>query len=77
MSIKSPPPLRREGDPSCEYVRATYGLTVTRGDCVATPRGPGRVCGATHHVWVQLDGKRHADPWHPSDVRTATEGASP
>lgn len=64
-------PLKREGDPACEYVRTAYGLDVRRGDRVVTPRGPGRVCGGTNYVWVQLDGARHAGPWHPSDVTAA------
>lgn len=57
------------GDPTCEYVRENYGLAVRRGSRVVVEGAKhGRVVGATHHVWVRLNGARHATPWHPSDV---------
>lgn len=65
-----PIPLKKEGDPECSYVRSHYHLLVRRGDRVQVAGGAvGRVCGGTMHVFVQIDGKKHAAPWHPDDVK--------
>jgi hypothetical protein len=64
---------RDPGDPLCAYVREHYGLQVERGTRVIANGKPGTVRGATHHVWVRLDGERHAAPYHPGDVQIAPE----
>jgi hypothetical protein len=60
---------RDPGDPLCAYVREHYGLMVERGSRVVAGGKPGTVRGATHHVWVRLDGERHPGPWHPGDIQ--------
>lgn len=56
-------------DPRCEYVRTTYKLDIRRGSRVIAGGKPGRVEGATNHVWVKRDGERHPFPFHPNDVK--------
>lgn len=65
------PRTRDYGDPTCAYVRDTYGLDVRRGSRVIANGLPGRVLGGTNHVWVHRDGEKHPGPYHPSDVQVS------
>ena len=63
-----------------EYVNTHYGKSLKRGSIVTVPRTvagqpTARVLGvatkATHHVYVRVDGEKHANPYHPDDVEPA------
>lgn len=53
-----------------DYVREHYGMPwVGRGVRVLAGGKPGVITDATHYIMVRLDGQKHANPWHPSDVK--------
>lgn len=69
----------RKVDPF-EYVNTHYAKSLKKGSIVSVPRtDPGkparRVLGvatkATMHVYVRVDGEKHAMPYHPNDVEQA------
>lgn len=52
------------------WVRHAYGLNIGKGTRVSTPHGPGDVVGADNCVYVQRDGCKAPERWHPMDVQT-------
>lgn len=54
---------------SFDYIRNYYGLDFKRGQRVLALGKPGTVTSADHHVHVRLDTLKHANPYHPSDVK--------
>jgi hypothetical protein len=61
--------MTRKTPDQFDYIRNAYGLNVGKGTRVTVGGKLGTVTGATHHVLVRVDGERHAEPWHPSDVK--------
>lgn len=57
---------------SFEYIANAYGKTFKKGQIVRALGKLGVVVKATHYVFVRLDGAKHANPFHPSDVEIAT-----
>ena len=55
---------------SFEYIEQTYGKRFFKGQFVVCGgKTLGVVTKATHYVFVRPEGQKHADPWHPNDVK--------
>lgn len=55
---------------SIDYVRKTYAMPwLKRGMDVLALGKPGKVTKVTHYVWVRLNDKPAAKPYHPDDVK--------
>jgi len=53
---------------SFEYILNHYKKSLRRGQRVRVFGMLGVVTSATNHVYVRVDGQRHASPYHPDDV---------
>jgi hypothetical protein len=53
---------------SFDYIARTYGRRFARGQKVLALGKVGVVTGATHYVEVRIDGLKHSNNYHPSDV---------
>ncbi len=64
--------------PFADYIRQHYGLDLKKGQHVlcGDKRVRGVVTGADNHVHVKLEGEKHSDPWHPSDIHVYEDGES-
>lgn len=52
-----------------EYIRNTYGVPATKGKVVSYKGQLGVITGASGpHVKVKLEGEKHADVYHPTDL---------
>lgn len=53
-----------------EYIERTYGQKFYKGQIVTALGKPGVVTGTqSAHVMVRLSALKHANPYHPSDVK--------
>jgi hypothetical protein len=58
-----------------DYVRNYYGMPwVGRGVRVLALGKPGVITNASHYINVRLDGQKHANPYHPDDVKQEPSG---
>jgi hypothetical protein len=53
---------------SFDYIERTYGRRFARGQKVLALGKVGVVTGATHYVEVRIEGLKHSNNYHPSDV---------
>lgn len=52
-----------------DYIEKQYGRRFYKGQHVMALGHPGNVTGTSSaHVMVKIDGDRHANPYHPTDV---------
>lgn len=58
---------------SFEYIEQTYRKRFFKGQIVRALGKLGTVDRATNHVYVKLQGQKHAGPYHPSDVDPVEE----
>jgi hypothetical protein len=54
---------------SFDYIEKTYGRKFHKGQEVMALNEMGIVVKADHHVHVKLHRLKHANPYHPNDVR--------
>ncbi len=66
-------------EPFGEYIRNFYGLDLKKGEHVmcGDTKKRGVVVKCDHHVHVRLEGEKHDNPWHPSDIHKYDDGAKP